>query len=293
MIRRAIVALSAGLAALAPAYAFAYQCTPVPGSNPPLTQAWQNRCMPYWLDTGSALFGADGRQVLVDQSFSVWSENNCTDIDFMYVGTTDQAAGFDPARCDNKNIVAAIENQAVLNEFFDSPDLLAVTLTSFSRSTGEIFDADVLFNTVNFQFVDVSTVGTCEVMSPRPYDLRNTLIHEIGHFIGFDHVTNDPAATMFPSAVQCETDKRSLEVDDSTAVCTTYPKDLPTATCRPPSSYELGGDPTPFRDQCANAMTDECVTSSTCSCRTTAPSRSGIAWGLLLLVPLALRRRRR
>ena len=34
---------------------------------------------------------------LIDQSFRVWSENNCTDLTFQYSGETDQAGGFDAA----------------------------------------------------------------------------------------------------------------------------------------------------------------------------------------------------
>ncbi|MEQ8279082.1 MAG: matrixin family metalloprotease [Deltaproteobacteria bacterium] len=277
--------------ALFPARAMAYTCTPVPNSSPALSQVWQQRCIPYWLNPNSAMMQRSDIQQIVSQSFAVWSSNECTDLEFMDAGETDQLAGFDPDRCDNKNVIGAVENDDDLADFFDSPDLLAVTLTSFSRATGEIFDADILFNTVNFPFDDVTAAGLCQARNPRPYDIRNTLVHEIGHFIGFDHV-NVEGATMFPSAVNCETEKRTLEPDDLDAVCTTYPKDAPANTCAPPADYEAGGDPSIFRDQCINSDVELCEdrAGNTCSCGTTG-GRGGL-WGLLILAPVLLRRRR-
>ncbi len=284
--------------ALFPLRAMAYTCTPVPNSSPPITQVWQQRCIPFWINGDSDLMSRSNMEQIITQSFAVWSTNDCTDLAFTNAGPTDQLAGFDPDRCDNKNVIAAVDTQGELNDFFDSPDLLAVTLTSFSRATGEIFDADILFNaaTSDFVFDDITTVGLCQARNPRPYDLRNTLVHEIGHFIGFDHVGIE-GATMFPSAVQCETEKRTLAPDDLDAVCTTYPAGAATKTCAPPDTYEKGGDPTIFRDQCANIGVELCEdrAGNTCSCRSTrstGPGRGG-AWAAVVLGLAALVLRRR
>lgn len=280
--------------ALAPAHAFAFTCTAVPSAEPALSQVWQQRCLPFWINPDSALMAAENIPQLVDQSFDQWSSNACTDLSFEYYGETDQLGQFDPSRCDNKNVIAAVDTQAELNEYFDSPDLLAVTLTSFSRATGEIFDADILFNTVNpdFVFQDVRAIAMCPAQTPRPYDFRNTLVHEIGHFIGFDHVFDDEA-TMFASASSCEVVKRNLAEDDIDAVCTTYPAGQPARTCAPADDYDVGGSPEIFRNQCANALEDMCDGSSTCSCRSTGAPRGAPWWSLGLLgLVFALRRQR-
>lgn len=298
MIVRLAGAAAAVAFALFPLRASAYTCTPVPNSNPALSQVWQQRCLPFWINADSELMQRANIEQIVTQSFAVWSSNDCTDLTFLNAGNTDQLAGFDPVRCDNKNVIAAVDDDSELADFFDSPDLLAVTLTSFSRATGEIFDADILFNTATgaFVFDDITTVGLCQARNPRPYDLRNTLVHEIGHFIGFDHV-NIEGATMFPSAVQCETEKRTLAPDDLDAVCTTYPAGADTNTCAAPDTYDKGGDPTIFRGQCENVGNELCKDrgGNTCSCRAARPARTGGAWMWvgMLGVAAALRRRQR
>jgi hypothetical protein len=70
----------------------------------------------------------------------------------------------------------------------------------------------------------------------RAFDLRNTLVHEMGHFIGFDH-TPVQDATMFASADTCEVAKRDLASDDMMGVCAVYPKGGDTRTCTPAADY--------------------------------------------------------
>lgn len=131
-------------------------------------------------------------------------------------------------------------------------------------SDGEIIDADIELNAVNWTFVlQPSTV------QPRPgtgiADLENTLTHELGHVQGlahtcWDHVTPDPPlndqgqripdcnasplppeitqATMYPYATRGgETSKRNPTADDLRGVCDVYPR-----TAVAPARYrELNG----------------------------------------------------
>ena len=280
MHRPHLLALFALVLSPASALAQTFVCTAVPDSNPLLSQVWNQRCLPYYInENDSDIFASAERKRLVAQSFAVWSGNNCTDLTFTEVGTTEQSAGFNPARCDNQNIIKAINDRAELNEHFDGANLLAVTLTSFSLETGEIFDADILVNDLNFDFDDVSDQQACQ-SNPNVYDLRNTLVHEMGHFIGFDH-TSSMESTMFASAPPCETKKRDLEQLDIQGVCNVYPSAGPPSTCAPPpnNDYDSGrGDPTPFRDQC-NKLSGECESSGSCTC--TAPKAPGFSWTFL------------
>jgi MYXO-CTERM domain-containing protein len=146
---------------------------------------------------------------------------------------------------------------------------LAVTTDTANTATGQIYDADVEVNLVNYQWADV-------VEDPSlggDMDLQNALTHELGHLIGLDHTcfeqltsatgvrpddnTGQPvpdcsladadvqATTMFPSATGGDIQKRTLSPDDQNAVCTIY------SVNNPPPSADAGcvqcataGDPT-------------------------------------------------
>jgi MYXO-CTERM domain-containing protein len=265
----------------------AYLCTAVPNSSPQLSQAWNQRCIPYFISNGGALLDGEPRRQLILQSFRVWTTEACTDLMFMDFGYTDQRPGFDPRRNDNQNIVVSVEDPLDARELFTRNEL-AITITSFNTATGEIFDADIMINSANFPFEDLSTTDECQGrLTDPPYDLRNTLVHEIGHLIGFEH-DPDPNSTMFASAPECETKKRDLTQDNKLGVCTVYATGQPTHTCAPPDTYDKGpGDPDDFRNQCD---VEELRTS--CGCSSTSTASGGSTWWLLAIGLLWLVRRR-
>jgi MYXO-CTERM domain-containing protein len=123
------------------------------------------------------------------------------------------------------------------------PAAPAMTTVSARLTTGEILDADIEINALNFAWAD--RVAHPELVVR--YDLQNVLTHEIGHLLGLDHscflagqsrpsdnagqpvpdCANAPASvqatTMFPSNVPGDLEKRTLEPDDRAAVCGIYP----------------------------------------------------------------------
>jgi MYXO-CTERM domain-containing protein len=281
---------AAGLV-VSPRIASAFTCSPTQDGR--FSQVWMSRCIPYSISTSGMLFDGEERRLLIAQSFAHWakSENPCTDLEFKDTGYVDELSGFS-ARPDDvllqHNVIASIEREEDLDEF-DDPRLLALTLTHFSIATGEILDADIILNAVRFRFEEVTDESSCRVTS-MAFDLRNTLVHEIGHFIGFDHVI-DEEATMFASAEPCERKKGTLADDDKDGICMVYPAGQGTRTCKPPPDYSPSGaiDPEPYRNQCdqrRGLMTQE---PGGCSCTTSGDRGSAIGAFVLLFGIAALR----
>jgi len=130
------------------------------------------------------------------------------------------------------------------------PGAAALTTLCFNLATGEILDADLEVNGVDFSISD----NGLSLAPGRPLmDLGNTLTHEIGHVLGLDHTCWNPPdppwqpvddegnpvprctdvgaltpeiaeATMYPYQGNGETDKRTLEADDVEGLCAIYPE---------------------------------------------------------------------
>ncbi|MCA9548980.1 MAG: matrixin family metalloprotease [Myxococcales bacterium] len=269
----------------------AYVCTPVTDGNgvpvsPAVSQVWVNRCIPYFINRDADLFSGGDRQLLVEQSFQVWAGNACTDLEFADLGYTDQQPGFDPRASDNENVITSVKDAASVATYFPEANMVAITITAFSTSSGEIFDADIVVNDLGFDFEDVVSQPSCAAENPAPFDLRAILIHEMGHFIGFDHEA-DVESTMYFSAPACEVKKRTLTDDDIIGVCTVYPKGQAPKTCAPPSvDYDDVSGVQAFRDQCEAKLDG-----GSCSCTGYgADAPYGLALAMLAL--LGLRKRR-
>ncbi|HSS38095.1 MAG TPA: hypothetical protein VLT58_04945, partial [Polyangia bacterium] len=63
------------------------------------------------------------------------------------------------------------------------PLALAFTWDTANRNTGQIYDADIEVNLVDFQWADV----TADPQLNGNMDLQNAITHEMGHFLGLDH----------------------------------------------------------------------------------------------------------
>ena len=121
---------------------------------------------------------------------------------------------------------------------------LAVTSVFARKKDGQIVDADMEINAVNFSWSDLEkNPGGSQSL----YDLQNTVTHEMGHFIGLDHtcvvdvsmagvdnqgrpVPTCPSAseeiletTMVATVIQGDVERRTLSRDDVEAVCSIYP----------------------------------------------------------------------
>lgn len=151
-------------------------------------------------------------------------------------------------------------------------DTLALTTLVFNADTGEIYDADVEFNTAQGPLA-VGEVG------PDDVDFASVATHEIGHFLGLSH-SDSLGATMGPSYDKGQTSMASLEHDDVEGICAALPATRQTTgdSCEPRHGFSA---------QCVLPKTQ-------CSMTPGRPSLSvSLGLGLLGLSATLLRRRLR
>lgn len=150
--------------------------------------------------------------------------DNCSDMMLTYEGTTSESEiGFDQSSsANNINLVVFRDDgweQVASNLTF------ALTSVTYNPRTGQIVDADMEINSEIYK----QNVG--DPADPNLVDLKNTLVHEVGHFVGMDHSVVS-TATMYNSADLGETIKRELSRDDIDGICASYPPTfVPERTC--------------------------------------------------------------
>ena len=148
----------------------------------------------------------------VKASFDAWASAQGAAIQVAPVGVAGTSVGFVPGGV-NQNTVA------FGRDAWDfEPEALAMTITAWRRDSGELVDADIIVNEKHFVWGDDD---------PDLNDLQNALTHEVGHLLGLAH-SDDPEATMFASAVEGETSKRTLSADDVAGAAALYPQSAST-----------------------------------------------------------------
>ena len=256
-LQSAAVALGAALLAAPAAHAF--KRTTAGTGGPCLF--WSTRGHTYMLDArGTPDVPGNTAFVAVRRSFQAWAGISCSNLIFPDLGLSqdpaDRRVGY-VSGAYNRNLVlwrtascalAAPPNDPCLTgggcgnkyDCWDKGDrVIAVTTTTFNRTTGQIYDADIELNGAAHEdgsgaFVFTANDGpSCSVPGQTGcvrYDIQNTVTHEAGHSIGLDHSLKE-SATMYAFAPEGDVAKRSLDSDDTDAICAIYPKDKQTATC--------------------------------------------------------------
>jgi hypothetical protein len=196
-------------------------------------------------------------------AYNSWSTVAASCSDFVFTQATpipNAQVGYDPNSGQNYNTqifrellclnvvpsgAACIAAGTCANDFkcWDGDDLtIALTTTTFSDSTGVIYDADTEFNAAvhsdgsagfNFTVVDSPPCSGTVTTNCVATDVQETLTHETGHAMGLDHELNNPNSTMAPTASIGETIKRTIDRGTALGFCTIYPAGQPSPPCDP------------------------------------------------------------
>ncbi len=237
--------------------------------------SWRNPCilMQIFLGDIPPVLTADQFLQAATTAASVWSQPTlaCSDIRLSVIPNVLPTAD---VADDNKNVIvfrrqtwcsssSPTANPNDTTCYADSA--LAVTTLFKNKKTGQLLDADIAFNAVDYAWGDLVALPDLTAGPTPTVDFQNALTHELGHVIGLDHSCftasdNEPRlldnngqpaidcygsalpqsiadSTMFPSVSLNDIERRDLAPDDEQGVCDIYP--YTHATC--PAPAEDGG----------------------------------------------------
>lgn len=180
---------------------------------------WATSCIGFHMnDLGTQLLDKRQARAAIMAAFRSWSQVVCAD------GKTASMAfvPLEDVPCKRAEYNKAGKNVNVV--LFQDEDwkyrgidgTLAKTNATFDTETGEILDADIEVNSAFNQLTVSDESGKVQ------YDLQAILTHEVGHFLGIGHTSDDRAA-MYPAYSPGTLAIRKLGTDDRDAVCTAYP----------------------------------------------------------------------
>ncbi|AWV88383.1 matrixin [Bradymonas sediminis] len=184
---------------------------------------WSARCVLYHINEDaleSVAGGSNDEAALAEVrravalSFQAWTDVECSDMTLVDGGlTTQKDSTFRAGDSRNTNLVMWRDKDW---DELATAKAFALTSVTYNPRNGIIADADIQVNTELYNY------SAGNIPRANHVDLRNTLTHEVGHFIGLDH-SDLRNATMYSTAPVGETSKRALHPDDINGLCATYP----------------------------------------------------------------------
>ena len=176
---------------------------------------WGDPNLPYELDANGSKDITDGSDLAaVRSAIQSWNGVPCSTINFIEIGTTAETdTVYTTSELDGINRLAWVEDM----RWQAGAWVLALT-TPIYGFDGTITEADIAFNGLDLTWDTSGDYGTT--------DVESVTVHELGHFIGLQHVLGgdrlgDPP-TMAP-IIDPYLRTRDLSEDDSLAACYLYP----------------------------------------------------------------------
>ena len=124
----------------------------------------------------------------IQNSFANWRNVHESDMDFEFAGSTTNAVS---SASDNRNVIRWVNSNIATGVF-------AVTITTFSTTTGQIVDADMELNDRDFTWDTLGPNATTGIIGRAM--IENVVTHEIGHIVGLDHPANAQSSLYFASS---------------------------------------------------------------------------------------------
>lgn len=186
----------------------------------------------------------------IDAAFGAWSDAVCPGGEAPGIALARASSDFSGANGggEEQSIVYFEDDPA---EFSGTRLTLAMTTNLFVRASGYTVSSDMELNAFEYDWrteLDGSRSG-CDPQAQRGrcYDVEAVVLHEVGHFLGFDHVLCD-GAVMYPEGADVGAPK-ALTEHEIAGICSLYPP-RPAPSMTPPHL----GDRCEGDSECGDAM---------------------------------------
>jgi hypothetical protein len=183
---------------------------------------WLDPNVEYYINSSGSPIANGDAELGIEASFQTWEDDRGSNINFIYVGTTDVAPGLDVDTPDLVNVVGWGD--------LGDPNIIGVTIVWSIQGLNWIMDSDTVLNTnATFRWTQASITGDPDNIwlddtTHYDVDVQNIMTHEAGHWLMLNDLYYSAASeqTMYGYALDRELKARSLESGDLAGVRKIY-----------------------------------------------------------------------